>query len=131
MSTFFSRHRRALQWAIAAVLLLVGATAYGLWQASGRPHDLGREAAAHAQPGDIYVYSATTCGTCRKAKLWMTYHGIPYESCEIDRDADCRRRFDALGGIGTPTMVVRGQTLTGFRTELIAELVARPRVASR
>lgn len=127
MSAFFSKHRRGLKWAVAVVLLLVTAVAYALWQSTGRPHDLGREAAVHAKAGDIYVYSATTCGTCRKAKLWMRYHGIPYESCEIDVDADCQRRFQALGGIGTPTMVVRGQTLTGFRTELIAQLVARPR----
>ena len=127
MSTFFQRHRRALRWGVAIGLIGFAAAAYALWQSTGRPYDLGRAAAAHAQEGDIYVYSSITCGTCRKAKLWMTYHGIPYESCEIDRDADCRKRFEALGGIGTPTMVVRGQTLVGFRTELIAQIVARPR----
>lgn len=126
MSRFFSRHRRALQWGIAIGLMVVAAAAYALWLQAGRPYDEGRAAAAHAQPGDIYVYSSITCGTCRKAKLWMTYHGIPYQSCEIE-SADCRRRFDALGGIGTPTMVVRGEKITGFRVELIADIVARPR----
>lgn len=126
MSAFFQRHRRSLRWGVAIGLMVLAAAAYALWHSTGKPYDLGEAAAAHAQPGDIYVYSSLTCGTCRKAKLWLTYHGIPYESCEIE-STDCRKRFDAVGGLGTPTMMVRGEKLTGFRTELIAEIVARPR----
>ena len=104
---------------LAALVLAVGSAA-ALWRL-GAPHDLGREVASNAEPGDIFMYSATTCGYCKKLARWFAWHNVPYASCEIDRDKQCRSDFYANKGVGTPLMVVRGQKHHGYSPQKIAQ----------
>jgi glutaredoxin len=120
------RHmNRRLRSSLVLALLVAGAgaTAFGV-----REHErsrLGERTAASAKVGDIEMYSATTCGICKDAKRWFASHEIPVQSCEIDRDQDCARRFRALGGKGTPLFVVRGERQLGFDRERIAWALER------
>jgi glutaredoxin len=110
--------------AVLFVLVLgIGGTSWGV-RAYER-HQLGERVASAARPGDIEMYSATTCGICKQAKSWFDAHAVPVQSCEIDRDADCRKRFYALRGVGTPLFVVRGERQLGFDRQRIASTLER------
>jgi glutaredoxin len=90
------------------------------------PYEAAERMAAAVQPGDIHMYSYTTCGICRKAKRWFAFHGVPYQECYADRDRTCNARFEALGTRGTPTFEIRGTVLQGFDPERIAAALERP-----
>ena len=108
------------RFVLLALLLLAAGSAAAYWRTAA-PFALGKEVAASAQPGDIYMYGATTCGYCKKAARWFGWHDVPYQSCEVDRDASCRAEFRARKGIGTPLFVIRGQQLTGYDPQAIAQ----------
>ena len=119
---------------IAAAVLAAGlGAAFGVkaYRYFG-PYDAGQRMAATAQPGDIQMYSYTTCGICRKAKRWFAFHGVPYQECYADRDAACNARFEALKTRGTPTFHIHGTTvLQGFDPERIASALERPAPVAR
>jgi glutaredoxin len=112
---------------IAAAVLAAGlGAAFGVkaWRYFA-PYDAGDRMAAAARPGDIQMYSYTTCGICRKAKRWFAFHGVPYQECYADRDAACNARFEALNTRGTPTFHIHGTVLEGFDPERIALALER------
>lgn len=118
-----TKSRRGSLLAVAIVAVVAGAAAWGA--RSYEQHRLGERVAVAAKPGDIVMYSATTCPVCADAKRWFARHEIRVQSCEIDGDADCARRFDALNGAGTPLFVVRGERQLGFDRERIARALER------
>lgn len=98
------------------------------WLASSawRGHVAGKDGellAERVQPGDIHMISSETCGWCTAARRWMKGEGVPFSECFIEKDAQCEADFRARGGMGTPTLVVRGQTVVGFDRARILEIV--------
>ena len=112
--------RPLIRRTVLALLVVAAGSAAAVWR-SGAPFELGREIAAKAKPGDIYMYGATTCGYCKKAERWFDWHHVAFQSCEIDRDAQCRAEFNARRGYGTPLFVIRGQQQRGYDPQAIAQ----------
>jgi glutaredoxin len=104
-------------WLTLVLVVALTATATTLWQRHRGAGDLAAIAAL-AGPGDLYLYSATWCGWCTRAKRQLDAHAVRYGVCEIDLDAGCQARFDALaarlGRSGTPIVLVRGEPQLGF-----------------
>lgn len=97
-------------------LLVVAGLAW-LASAAWRGHVADQDGALLVQrvkPGDIRMISSETCPYCLAARRWMKQEGIPFEECLIERDAQCLADYQALGGLGTPTLLVRGQPVIGF-----------------
>ncbi|KQY88827.1 glutaredoxin family protein [Pelomonas sp. Root1444] len=98
-----------------SLLVVIAVTALASW--AWRSHVAAEDAgllAQRAKPGDIRMISSETCGWCTAARRWMQGAGVPFNECFIERDAQCLADYQALGGMGTPTLVVRGQTVLGF-----------------
>ena len=108
------------------LLVLVVSAASDGW----REHQaaaLGRQLAQAARAGDIEMLSSVSCVFCERARRWMGVYQVPFNECFIERDADCARRYQALGARGTPTLLVRGQAQLGFSADqVLAGLRARP-----
>ena len=83
-----------------------------------------------AKPGDIVMLSSQTCSYCERAREWMSKQQVPFKECMIETDAACLAEFQARGGLGTPTMVVRGRTVVGFDPARVAEILSPPRAAA-
>lgn len=83
----------------------------------------GEELAQRAQPGDIRMISSETCGWCTAARRWMRSEGVAFSECFVERDAQCAADYQARGARGTPTLVVRGQTVVGFDRGRIVEIL--------
>lgn len=116
--------RRSLAGLLLLVVLVGGASE------GWREHQaaaLGRQLAQASRPGDIEMLSSVTCVFCERARRWMGLHQVPFTECVIERDADCARRYQALGARGTPTLLVRGQAQLGFSADqVLARLRERP-----
>ncbi len=110
------------------VLLLIVAVAWGLSRWAGRGVEEAQAQALRetARPGDIVMLSSTTCVFCKQASAWLVEQRVPHCECLIERDAECRAEYQSRGAGGTPTFVVRGQTITGFDRERIRAVLARP-----
>ncbi|MDR7297764.1 glutaredoxin [Pelomonas aquatica] len=98
-----------------SLLVVIAVTALASWAWRGHvAAEDGELLAQRAKPGDIRMISSETCGWCTAARRWMQGAGVPFNECFIERDAQCLADYQALGGMGTPTLVVRGQTVLGF-----------------
>ena len=115
---------RSLAGLLLLVLLLSGASE---WWREHQATALGRQLALASRPGDIQMLSSLSCVFCDRARRWMGVHQVPFTECFIERDADCARRYQALGARGTPTLLVRGQAQLGFSADhVLAGLRHRP-----
>jgi glutaredoxin len=110
--------RRSL---LGLVVMVLGISAASRWWTGRREDALGRQLAAAARPGDLRMLSSDSCAICVAARRWFVAHGVPFSECSIERDADCRARFDALGAPGTPVILVRGQPQLGFSPARLLE----------
>lgn len=109
--------RRSL---VGLVLLILGISAASQWWGNRHETALGQRVAALAAPGDVHMLSSDTCGICTVARQWFTAHEVSFTECSIERDADCRQRFEALHAPGTPVILVRGHPELGFSPERLA-----------
>lgn len=123
--------RTAMRLLLAVVVLgLLAVLAWGGQRLYKRQQHLAAVSVirAQARPGDIFMYSQTTCSDCVAAKRWLQAQNVPFESCEIDVDAACEQRLTAVSQRITPTLLVRGDLQVGFKPERVATaLAARPR----
>ena len=113
------------------LLLVVGlaTAATTLWQRHRSSDDV-QAIARLAGPGDLFLYSATWCGWCTRAKQQLDAQRVAYGVCEIDLDAACKARFNALaarlGRSGTPIVLVRGEPQLGFDASQVRARLERP-----
>ncbi len=108
------------------VILAVVYGAVALLQ-SRHSAEQGQVLRTQARPGDILMLASTTCIYCDRARAWMSGQRVPFKECMIETDPACLAEFQARGGQGTPTLVVRGRTLVGFDPARIAEILSRSR----
>lgn len=88
-----------------------------------------RPAIAADQPArpavPVVLYVLPDCGYCEKARQLLTRHGLAWDEVDIARSAAGNKRFSELGGVGTPLLVVAGETLQGFDAGRIESLLKR------
>jgi glutaredoxin len=108
-------------------LLAAAAVAYGAWvgwqSSGGKLPDFGgapdvAKLAASVKPGDVTIYTTSTCGYCKQAIAWMGQHGFAFKECNIETDGSCRHDYNRYGGDGVPYLVVKGHHMKqGFNTD--------------
>ncbi|HIV72606.1 MAG TPA: glutaredoxin family protein [Candidatus Aquabacterium excrementipullorum] len=110
-------------------LLLIVAVVWGASQAWAwwRGEHAVQSVQAHAQPGDIMMFTTTDCPYCARARAWFKAHGVPWRECNIDQHEACKRIFDAQGAPGVPLLNVRGQWRLGFDADWLGESLAAGR----
>lgn len=117
---------RVMKWPPLSLFLVVGVAwlAATAWRGHVAAQD-GERLVQHVQPGDIRMISSETCGYCIAARRWMTEQRIPFDECLIERDAQCLADYQALGAVGTPTLLVRGQRVIGFDRARLLQILER------
>lgn len=100
------------------VLLVVGGTqAVSWWRDSQAASDIK----AHLAGQRITLYSTVDCIYCMKARDWLSRHDIPWDECDVERDAGCKATFEAHGAPGTPVVRVGPHWRLGFEPAWIAQ----------
>lgn len=113
---------------LVLVLLVLGTSGAQQWWQGSEERRLGRALAAAARPGDIRLLSSQTCAFCDHARSWLAAHGVHFEECFIERDADCGALYAAAGARGTPTVLVGGRPQLGFDAARVLDgLAVKPR----
>lgn len=112
-------------WISLAVLLtlVVGGTQGWSWWQQERQ---GQALRALSRPGDVTIYTTTTCPYCAQAKVWLTGHQVAWRECNIDLNTECLQTFQARGAPGVPLMHVRGQWHLGFDPAWLTQTLQDP-----
>ncbi len=78
-----------------------------------------------AKSPEVVMYTTRTCGYCVKARAWLKERGVEWNERDIETSADAAREWKALGGVGTPLVVINGTPFTGFSPQLLAGELAK------
>lgn len=67
----------------------------------------------------VVLYSTEWCGYCKQIRRFLDQKGIPYQAFDIEKDAQARKAYEALGGGGIPFVDVNGTLIRDYSTEKI------------
>ena len=62
----------------------------------------------------VIMYSTSWCGYCAQARKYFKKKNIPYIDYDIEKNQRAKRKYDALGGVGVPLILVGKKSITGF-----------------
>jgi mycoredoxin len=100
------------------VLLL---TALAIWQHWDRIEPLlartDRQQSNRAS--EVILYATSWCGYCAKTREFLHQRGIAYIEVDIEKSAEGRRAYDALGGRGVPLLKVNNTLVHGYDPQAI------------
>jgi len=67
----------------------------------------------------VTLYATDWCGYCKQTRRFLDSKGIPYSEFDIEKSAEGRKAYEALGGRGIPLIDVNGTLIRGFSEEAI------------
>ncbi|CAI8972691.1 glutaredoxin family protein [Pseudomonas sp. IT-P260] len=71
----------------------------------------------------VMLYATDWCGYCKQTKRFLDSKGIAFREFDIEKDAEARKAYEALGGRGIPLIDVNGTLIRGFDPdEILAAL---------
>ena len=68
---------------------------------------------------NVVLYATDWCGYCKQTKRLLDSKGIPFKEFDIEKDAEARKAYEALGGGGIPIIAVNGTLLRGYDPDAI------------
>jgi glutaredoxin len=67
----------------------------------------------------VVLYATDWCGYCKLTRRFLDQKGIPFKEYDIEKDAEARKVYEALGGRGIPVLDVNGTLIRGYEPEAI------------
>jgi glutaredoxin len=83
----------------------------------------GVEDAAQAKQAKVSMYVMPDCGYCEKARVYLREQGVAFEELDIAASVEHKTAWRALGGQGTPLIVIGKQHVQGFDADKISKLL--------
>ncbi|WP_377707207.1 glutaredoxin family protein [Pseudomonas protegens] len=77
---------------------------------------VSEEAREHAR---VVLYATDWCGYCKATRRFLDQKGIPYREFDIEKDAEARQAYTALGGAGIPILDVNGTLIRTYDPDAI------------
>lgn len=74
------------------------------------------------QQRQVTMYGTSWCGYCAKARQYFISNDISFVEYDIEKNAQAKKKYDSLGGKGTPLIVVDEKNMTGFSELKFTEL---------
>ncbi|BAQ72750.1 glutaredoxin [Pseudomonas sp. Os17] len=67
----------------------------------------------------VVLYATDWCGYCKATRRFLDQKGIPYREFDIEKDAEARQAYTALGGAGIPILDVNGSLIRTYDPDAI------------
>lgn len=67
----------------------------------------------------VVLYATEWCGYCKQIRRFLDQKGIPYQAFDIEKDAQARKAYEALGGGGIPFVDVNGTLIRDYNPDAI------------
>ncbi|WP_017904187.1 glutaredoxin family protein [Pseudomonas asplenii] len=65
----------------------------------------------------VVLYATDWCGYCKATRRFLDQKGIAFKEFDIEKDAEARKAYQALGGGGIPILDVNGTLIRGYRPD--------------
>jgi glutaredoxin len=102
------------------VLIMLVVVAYQNWGKIEHFFNPSSTVATQSQTqANVVLYATDWCGYCKKTRRFLDSKGIPYKEFDIEKSAEGRKAYEALGGRGIPLIDVNGTLIRGFSPEAI------------
>lgn len=62
----------------------------------------------------VEIYTSASCVYCKALRVYLKARDIGYTEHNINATLESRDAFYAMGGVGTPLVVIDGQLIHGF-----------------
>ncbi len=96
------------------LLILAALASWQQWERIEPLLGLNPPAQTQARSGEVVLYATAWCGYCARTRSFLAERGIPYRELDIEKSADGRRAYQALGGRGVPLIDVKGTLVHGY-----------------
>lgn len=73
----------------------------------------------------VVLYATEWCGYCKQIRRFLDQKGIPYQAVDIEKDAQARKAYEALGGGGIPFVDVNGTLIRDYSPDQIMAALAQ------
>ncbi|GFM83613.1 NrdH-redoxin [Pseudomonas cichorii] len=67
----------------------------------------------------VVMYATEWCGYCKQTRRFLDSKGIAFTEYDIEKSAEGRKAYEALGGRGIPLLDVNGTLIRGFSPDAI------------
>ncbi|ALI00359.1 glutaredoxin family protein [Pseudomonas sp. FW306-02-F02-AA] len=102
------------------LLILLVVVAYQNWGKIERVFNPSQVVSEQTQANArVVLYATDWCGYCKLTRRFLDQKGIPYREFDIEKDAEARKTYEALGGRGIPMLDVNGTLIRGYEPEAI------------
>lgn len=92
---------------------------------TARLHAAPEAVPAESTEPRLEIYTSAGCSACKALKIYLGARDIPYIEHNINATLETRRAFFAMGGRGTPLVVIGETRIHGFfPTRIEAALAA-------
>jgi len=90
------------------------------WSAILKRKSAATEVAASA--GSVTMYSTSWCPHCKRARAYFAQKGIAFTEMDVEKSAEGRQAYKAMGGGGVPIIVVGDKMMRGFSPQAFERL---------
>jgi glutaredoxin len=102
------------------LLILLVVVAYQNWGKIERvfnpSQNVSEQTRANAR---VVLYATEWCGYCKLTRRFLDQKGIAFNEFDIEKDAEARKAYEALGGGGIPIIDVNGTLIRGHDPDAI------------
>jgi glutaredoxin len=74
---------------------------------------------SYSSAGRVVMYTASWCGSCRRAEKFLKQKKIPYTTYDIEKSKKGKRDYAKLGGGGVPLIKIGSTVMRGFNPNAI------------
>lgn len=74
----------------------------------------------------VVIYTTPTCGYCRRAKAFLSKHGINYTEYDIKASSKALKKYRSLNGRGVPLIMIGDKRIAGFNKSAIKNALGIP-----
>ena len=107
-------------------ILLSLAVLAGIWSLSFLPMVADASASEKSKPAlEVVMFTTQTCGYCAKARTWFTEQNVAWDERDIETSESARAEWVAMGGVGTPLILINGARISGFSVDALSAELAK------
>ncbi|SEM01474.1 Glutaredoxin [Pseudomonas sp. NFIX51] len=108
------------------LLILLVVVAYQNWGKIERLFSPSQAASEQVRANArVVLYATDWCGYCKATRRFLDQKGIAFREFDIEKDAEARKAYEALGGRGIPILDVNGTLIRNYDPDQIMAALQR------
>ncbi|AZD20384.1 glutaredoxin family protein [Pseudomonas chlororaphis] len=108
------------------LLILLVVVAYQNWGKLERLFNPSQVASEQVRANArVVLYATDWCGYCKATRRFLDQKGIAFREFDIEKDAEARKAYEALGGRGIPILDVNGTLIRTYDPDQIMTALQR------